>query len=77
MATQTTLDGSPLPIQIAAGGYSLQAPSLRGTLTEMTAAESATRSDAGLREPQLQEALREADIVSVKVFEIDVASVAP
>lgn len=77
MATQTTLDGRPVPIPIAAGGYSLQAPSLRGTLTEMSADESATRSDGGLREPQLQEALKEADIFSVKVFEIEVTAVAP
>ncbi|MBV8215167.1 MAG: alpha/beta hydrolase [Verrucomicrobia bacterium] len=76
MATHTTLDGSPLAIQIAIEGYSLEAPGLRGTISEMSPGESASRSDAGTLEPRLQEALRNADIYSLKVFEIEVETVA-
>jgi hypothetical protein len=75
MATRTTLDGSPRGIPIAPGGYSLEAPGLRGAVTEMTASESATRADAGTHEPPLQDALREAEIHSVKVFEIEAGSI--
>jgi hypothetical protein len=75
MATWTTLDGSPLAIPIAPGGFSLQAPGLRGVVTEMTPDESATRADGGTHEPHLLAALKDAEIHSVKVFEIEIGSI--
>ena len=76
MANQTALNGSPTPITIAIEGYSLEAPGLRGTISEMSPSESASRSDAGTHELRLQEALRNADVYSLKTFEIEVDGVA-
>jgi hypothetical protein len=77
VAARTILDGRPIEITIAPGGYSLVAPGLSGAVIEMTATETATRADAGTHELRLQEALQGADIHSVKVFEIEVAAVDP
>ncbi len=70
----TQLTGRPVPITISVG-YSLTAPGLHGTVTELSAQASATRSDGGTHEARLEQALRGADIVNTKVFEIEVAAV--
>ena len=70
----TQLTGAPVPVVISVG-YSLTAPGLRGTVTELSARASATRSDGGTHEARLEQALRGADIVDTKVFEIEVAAV--
>ena len=72
----TQLTGTTLPIDIAPGGYSLQAPGLVGDVTEMSAVASATRSDSGLHEPALLDAINNAGIHAGKVFEIRVDAVA-
>jgi hypothetical protein len=74
MVTQTALTGSPVPIAIAPGGYSLEAPDLVGTVTELGPRTSATRSDGGVLEDRLQEALQDAGITNVKVFEVEVTA---
>ncbi|MGB3865593.1 MAG: hypothetical protein WBA29_08180 [Xanthobacteraceae bacterium] len=61
MANQTPLNGSPTPVTIAPGGYSLEAPGLHGTITEMTPGESASRADGSTHEPRLLDALKNAD----------------
>lgn len=66
------LTGSSQTIEIAAGGYRLQAPGLVGSVAEMSAEQSATRSDSGLLETGLMEATENAGIVSGKVFEIQI-----
>lgn len=76
MAQQTPLTGSPVPIEISAGGYSLQAPGLLGSVTEMSDTESATRSDSGFYEQRLLEALQSVDIFNPRVFEIEVSAAA-
>jgi hypothetical protein len=77
VARRTILDGRPIEITIAPGGYALVAPGLHGSIIEMTATETATRGDAGTHEPRLQEALRGADIHTMKVFEMEIAAVHP
>jgi hypothetical protein len=71
MGQQTELKGSPTWVEIAPGGYALRAPALRGKVTEMEAADNATRSDGGTHEGPLLDALARADISAVKVFEIE------
>ena len=70
------LTGSSTPQQLAPG-YELTAPGLVGSVTEMTAEQSATRGDAGLHEPALLAALANAEVVPGKVFEIEVESETP
>jgi hypothetical protein len=74
MAAQTVLNGSDLPVQLAPGGYNLAAPDLLGTVTELSPEESTSRSDAGVHEDRLLEALQHVDITHLKVFEIEVTA---
>ena len=74
MSTQTQLSGSQQQIEIAPGGYTLQAPDLVGRVTTMNATESATRSESGRYEERLLEALTNVEVVTQNVFEIEVVS---
>ncbi|MDB5752128.1 MAG: hypothetical protein JWP65_2549 [Ramlibacter sp.] len=77
MGRQTQLTGSPAWIEIAAGGYALRAPALRGTVREMEAQQNASRSCGGTLEAPLMEALARADVTAVKVFEIKPQAIDP
>jgi hypothetical protein len=74
MATQTLLNGSQTQIEIAPGGYTIQAPDLVGRVMTMTARESATRSEGGRYEDRLLEAMSNVELDSQNVFEIEVIS---
>jgi pimeloyl-ACP methyl ester carboxylesterase len=69
------LDGSPLPIEIAPGGYALQAPSLTGAVIEITQGDATTRGDGGDYEGPFLQAASGAGVIPVKTFAIDVTSV--
>jgi hypothetical protein len=69
-----TLDGGPLPIDIAPGGYTLQAPLLKGAVVEITQGATTTRGGGEYEGPLLQAAV-DADVTAVKTFAIDVTSV--
>jgi pimeloyl-ACP methyl ester carboxylesterase len=69
------LTGSPLPIEIAPGGYTLQAPALQGTITELAQSAAATRGESGAYEAPLRRAASDADVVVLKTFAIDVSKV--
>ena len=69
------LNGSPVPIELAPGGYTIQAPALYGTTTELTQGAGATRGEGGLYEAPLLRAAGDADVVEVKAFAIDVSAV--
>lgn len=72
MAQQTMLDGSARRIEIAPGGYGLQAPGLVGSVVEMDSQERATRADQGLVEDRLMAALRATEIETTRIFELTV-----
>jgi len=74
MPNQTPLTGSQLPIEIAPGGYTLQAPELFGRVTKMSGTESATRSDSGHYEDRLLEAMQQVEVHTQNVFEIEVTA---
>lgn len=69
------LTGSPLPIEVAPGGYTLQAPALQGTITELAQSAAATRGQSGAYEAPLRRAASDADVVALKTFAIDVTRV--
>tara|TARA_R110001592_G_scaffold363372_2_gene686283 strand:- start:155543 stop:157060 length:1518 start_codon:yes stop_codon:yes gene_type:complete len=69
------LTGNPIPVEIAPGGYSLQAPGLKGTITELGQDTAATRGDSGAYALSLQQAAKAADVFELKVFAIDVREV--
>jgi pimeloyl-ACP methyl ester carboxylesterase len=69
------LQGAPVPIEIAPGGYSIEAPGVHGTVAEISSGPAATRGEGGLFEDQLQRAALAADMVQVKDFAIDVTRV--
>jgi triacylglycerol esterase/lipase EstA (alpha/beta hydrolase family) len=75
MAKHSTLSGSGAAIEIAAGGYTLQAPLVSGRVTEMTSVENASRSDSGRLEHALLNALQGADVTAVCAFEIEVTKI--
>ena len=70
MPDKTALNGSPTPVEIAAGGYTLQAPGMLGEVEEVAAADHATRSGTGYHEEALLESLRNAEMHIGKIFEI-------
>ena len=74
MPDKTPLSGSSAPIEIAAGGYALQAPGWIGEVEEMRPTEHATRGGSGHREEALLTALEDADMHAGKVFEIEIKS---
>ena len=74
MSFQTPLTGSQLPVEIAPGGYTLEAPDLAGSVTTMSAGESATRSGGGRYEDRLLEAMSYVEVQSQNVFEVEVVS---
>jgi hypothetical protein len=74
MNQRTNLDGGPVPIPIAPGGYSLLAPGVSGTVSEMTEVEDTTRAGRRPVAEPLLAGLRGADIHHLKSFEIDVSS---
>jgi hypothetical protein len=73
----TRLTGSNTPIDIAPGGYALQAPGVVGDVEELSPQASATRSDSGLHEPALLRAIENAGIFAGKLFELRVDAVSP
>ncbi|MBM4422664.1 MAG: hypothetical protein FJ030_04635 [Chloroflexi bacterium] len=66
----TELTGSTT--ELSPGGYTLNAPGMVGTVTEMSASESATRSDSGVHETHLNAAVERAGIFAGKVYEINI-----
>lgn len=69
------LNGGPLPIDLAPGGYTLQAPTLHGTAVELIPGDAATRGAGGLYEQPLTDAARSADVFPIKTFAIEVSSI--
>jgi hypothetical protein len=74
MDNQVTVTGSVLPVAIAPGGYTIQAPDIEATVRELSPEESASRSDGGIHEDNLIRALEGADIMPQKWFEIELKS---
>jgi len=70
----TILTGAAGPVTIAPS-YTISAPGLVGTVTEMTRQVSISSSDSGLYEDKLDAAMRGADIKNITAFELGVTSV--
>ena len=61
----TTLTGSPVPVVVAPGGYTLLAPALQGTVTELQQSAATTRSETGAYEEPLRRAAGDAGVVPI------------
>ena len=64
------LKGGFQPIEIAPGGFTLQAPGLIGHVRQQTNEERTTRGDSGVYEQSFQAAVAHSDISAASVFEI-------
>lgn len=72
MAKIKPLTGNMLPVVIATGGYTLQAPGMTGSVKSLSNQESATRSDSGHHAEHLLQALQGSEIDSQKILEFEV-----
>jgi hypothetical protein len=64
-------------VDLAPGGYQLRAPGLRGTVKDLAAGAPETRAAEGVHAERLRLAVAGADVLLVKVFELDVSRTAP
>jgi len=66
------LSGSSNPLEVAAGGYTLQAPGMTGSISEVDPQVSVTRGEGGMYESNLMAAIGNANIAMEKMFVMEV-----